>query len=430
MKNPNKISFISGLIALALIVVACGNSKSLKTDTMTQQVSKTVEENLPDINNYPIVGTNQTTFFDNTSETIKQESGDDFYGQNANYPGNEPKYVDNGDGTVTDMVTGLMWQQSFDHNGDGDINVNDKLSYSEILKLAENGVSFAGYDDWRLPTIKEMYSLILYSGRDIAPESRSEDNLIPFIDNNTFAFAYGDVEARERLIDMQCATTTTYVSKEVEQLVFGVNFADGRIKGYGLRSPHGPGEKQFNYLLVRGNTNYGKNDFVDNNDGTITDEATGLMWMKDDNGEAILWQDALKYAEGKEFAGYSDWRLPDAKELQSIVDYTHSPATTNSAAIDPIFNTSEITNEKGEKDFPWYYTSTTHASQIGGTNAVYVAFGRSLGNMNGNGWIDVHGAGSQRSDPKTGNPKDFAEGNGPQGDAIRIYNYVRLVRNI
>jgi hypothetical protein len=44
------------------------------------------------------------------------------------------------------------------------------------------------------------------------------------------------------------------------------------------------------------------------------------------------------------------------------------------------------------------------------------------------GWIDVHGAGAQRSDPKTGNPADFRNGFGPQGDAIRIFNYVRLVR--
>lgn len=46
------------------------------------------------------------------------------------------------------------------------------------------------------------------------------------------------------------------------------------------------------------------------------------------------------------------------------------------------------------------------------------------------GWIDVHGAGAQRSDAKTGNPANFPTGFGPQGDAIRIYNYVRLVRNI
>ena len=41
---------------------------------------------------------------------------------------------------------------------------------------------------------------------------------------------------------------------------------------------------------------------------------------------------------------------------------------------------------------------------------------------------DVHGAGAQRSDPKTGNAEDYPFGHGPQGDVIRIDNYVRLVR--
>ena len=44
-------------------------------------------------------------------------------------------------------------------------------------------------------------------------------------------------------------------------------------------------------------------------------------------------------------------------------------------------------------------------------------------------WQDVHGAGAQRSDPKTGSADDYPYGHGPQGDAIRIQNFVRLVRN-
>jgi hypothetical protein len=44
-------------------------------------------------------------------------------------------------------------------------------------------------------------------------------------------------------------------------------------------------------------------------------------------------------------------------------------------------------------------------------------------------WYDVHGAGAQRSDPKSGDSADWPTGNGPQGDAIRIYNMVRLVRD-
>jgi hypothetical protein len=59
--------------------------------------------------------------------------------------------------------------------------------------------------------------------------------------------------------------------------VFGVNFADGRIKGYpGDISPRGQPMKQF-VRYVRGNPEYGINDFADNGDGTITDTATGLM---------------------------------------------------------------------------------------------------------------------------------------------------------
>jgi hypothetical protein len=42
---------------------------------------------------------------------------------------------------------------------------------------------------------------------------------------------------------------------------------------------------------------------------------------------------------------------------------------------------------------------------------------------------DVHGAGAQRSDPKSGNPAMFPHGRGPQGDVIRIYNFVRCVRD-
>ena len=43
-------------------------------------------------------------------------------------------------------------------------------------------------------------------------------------------------------------------------------------------------------------------------------------------------------------------------------------------------------------------------------------------------YTDVHGAGAQRSDPKTGDPRNFPHGRGPQGDVIRILNYVRCVR--
>jgi len=400
---------------------------------------------------YPIVDTGQTHTYDNSGEITPPEEGAAFYGQDAQYDGNQPRYADNGDGTVTDLVTGLMWSSTPDLNGDGVINAEDKLTYDEAIASAKT-FYLAGYDDWRIPTIKELYSLIDFDGN--APTGVDGSDGTPFIDTDYFAFGYGDTSAGDRVIDAQFATSTRYVSTTMNgaETMFGVNFADGRIKGYPTGSTPGyPDGKTFYVLYVRGNANYGINDFVDNGDGTITDLATGLMWSKADSGTGMDWESALQWVQDKnaeDYLGHDDWRLPNAKELQSIVDYDRSPDTTDSAAIDPVFDATPIVNEGGQPDYPWYWTGTTHIEQTAGgmdTEAVYVAFGRALGWMGPAGapclnLLDVHGAGAQRSDPKSGSPTDYylgvscsddgpAYGRGPQGDVVRIDNFVRLVRD-
>ncbi len=68
--------------------------------------------------------------------------------------------------------------------------------------------------------------------------------------------------------------------------------------------------------------------FTDNGDGTVTDMVTNLTWQQEDDSIVRTWEEALIYCEGLELlAGQSDWRLPNIKELRSIVDNTtHSPA--------------------------------------------------------------------------------------------------------
>ena len=357
---------------------------------------------------YPIVDTGQTQAYG------------DYAGQDAHYLANAPSYTDNGDGTVTDNVTGLMWTK----------DPGEKMTYAQAVAHAPK-CTVGGHKDWRLPSIKELYSLIKLDGLDPDPMAEETGNLKPFIDNTVFEFQYGDPSKGERIIDSQFATSTKYVSTTMggNETMFGVNFADGRIKGYPIKSRRG--EKTFHVLYVRGNPDYGQNKFRDNGDGTVTDEATGLTWMEADSGKGMDWPAALEYAEGMEFAGHSDWRLPTAKELQSIVDYTRSPDTTGSAAINPIFEATPITNEGGKTDFAHYWSSSTHASTRSSDAATYFAFGRALGWMGPDGnkrLLDVHGAGSQRSDPKTGDASRFPYGRGPQGDVIRIDNMVRLVR--
>jgi hypothetical protein len=382
---------------------------------------------------YPVVDTAQTTCYDSSGAIACPAAGQPFYGQDAQITGNAPGYTANGDpstgsgqgGTVTDNVTGLTWTQSPDLEGDGDIDAADKLPYPDALAYCQ-ALSFAGHDDWRLPSIKELYSLMDFSGTD--PSGPGSPQSVPFIDTDYFAFAYGDESAGERIIDAQFASSTLYAGTVMNnrQAMFGLNLADGRIKGY-------PTTKDFYVLCTRGNPDYGTNTFVAHGNGTITDQATGLMWAQDDSGQGLNWEDALAYVaqmNAENYLGYSDWRLPNAKELQSLVDYSRSPDTTGSAALDPLFNATALTNEAGQTDYPFYWSSTTHVRADGsGTTAVYLAFGRGLGSMNGTTVIDVHGAGCQRSDPKDGDPADYPTwGFGPQGDVQRVFNYVRLVR--
>ncbi len=424
---------------------------------------------------YPIVDTDQTLFYDNSTTITAPKKGEPFYGQDAHHIGNTPSYTDNGDGTITDNVTGLLWQKEF-----------EVISYDEAMEKCKT-LTLGGKTGWRLPSIKEAYSLIMFSGVDAS--SRNMDsapqNAIPFLNTTYFSFKYGSNGTRA--IDTQMLSSTIYVgSSERQTLIFGVNMADGRIKAYPMRTREGG--KKFTIRLVHGNE-YGVNQFVDNKDKTITDLATSLMWQKEDSQKGMNWEEALKYVANmnkKKYLGYSDWRLPNAKELQSIVDYSRSPQTTSSAAIDPIFKISTIKNEQNQTDYPFFWSSTTHCSSgirsLAGA-AAYVCFGRGMGNMQqmmmgnqqngnpsgnrqgggnrefsgnrqggnnrgGNGsqrpqqtgransstsstnWIDVHGAGCQRSDPKSGSLEQYTTGRGPQGDAIRINNYIRLVRDL
>ncbi len=412
---------------------------------------------------YNIVNTGQAKCYDNRSETAPPKPGQPFFGQDAQFTGHPASYTLSADSlTVRDNVTGLTWQRSPDTDGDGSLNRRDKLTLTQAQALPAklNAAKFGGFDDWRLPTIKELYSLFDARGTDPSgPSNADTSGLTPFIDTKFFQFAYGNTSTGERVIDSQYASSTKYVGKGARGFdkLFGVNFADGRIKGYDLFMPGGGREKTFFVQCVRGNPSYGRNDFHDNGDGTITDRATGLIWSKADSGQGLNWQAALAWVQkqnAERLLNHDDWRLPSVKELQSIVDYTRSPDTSHSPAIEPVFTCTTITNAAHEADYPFYWSATTHGGLMGGGAAMYVAFGRAAGWMSpramaggppeqrggfGRGssqgneagdyhYVDVHGAGAQRSDPKAGDPAMFPHGRGPQSDVIRIYNHVRLVR--
>lgn len=367
---------------------------------------------------YAIVDTDVHDYSDSISTISAPTIGQAFYGQDAHYQGSQPSYTDNGDGTVTDNVTGLMWQQ----------DMGPKISYADALVKADT-MTLGGYSDWRFPTLKELFSLALYSGRCMGDQS-----VDLFIDDTYFVQPIGNTAAGEREIDAQTWSITQYSSTTMnnDSTVFGMNFIDGRVKGYPKYSP-GSGNTTPNTMyarMVRGNINYGTNNFVDNNDGTITDLATGLMWQQADDGISRNWEDALAYAENLSLAGHTDWRLPNIKELHSLVDYSRSPDATGSPAMDALFSLSSITFPNGQSDYPFIWSGTTLQDGPDPYSAgAYVSFGESLGMTNGN-FFDAHGAGAVRSDPKSGDPSGFPSYFGPQGDIQYVYNHVLSVRDV
>ena len=112
-----------------------------------------------------------------------------------------------------------------------------------------------------------------------------------------------------------------------------------------------PKSNGYSVRAVRGEQSGASNNFVDNTDGTVTDTATGLMWQQTTQTGLKSWESAIADCESLSLADYTDWRLPNRNELQSLVDYsTHSPAIDTSFFFD---------------QDPWlnyYWSSTTYTA--------------------------------------------------------------------
>lgn len=373
---------------------------------------------------YPVVDTMQERCFDLLGSTIDcPAEGEALYGQDAQYARLAASYTDKGDGTVLDNNTRLLWQQT---PQDERLQYHDALAYCDALELG-------GRSDWRVPSIKELYSLADNRGELLKPE---EGVPTPYIDTRVFDFEY---PKGPMAFAGQYWSSTLYIKGPVQngrnQAAFGFNFADGHIKAYGtgldfytggaatggLTTPDGrtPG----NYVrCVSGDEGvYGVNAFIDNGDGTVTDKATGLTWQQSDDGTRREWAEALAYCEALELGGHDDWALPDSKALQSIVDYRR----TGYPAIDEAY--FAISEDSETLDF---WTGTTFGDWKNYANVI--AFGKALSKSGDQTeYTDWHGAGAQRSSIKTIQGQEMTEDTTCSVNACdynRSDNLVRCVR--
>jgi hypothetical protein len=205
------------------------------------------------------VDTGQSKCYNNKEEVACPNSEESFSGQDAQFTNASPDYTKSSDGlTVKDNVTGLTWQQSYD---DG------TYYWAETQKVIDNlnKQNYGGYSDWRVPSIKELYSL--WNG----------SLGWPYIDTDYFSINYSSERELSHTIFWSTNKYTGVmgnISGETfgAELAFGVNFGTGHIKAYSISS----GPKHF-VRAVRGNPAYGVNLFQNNADGSVSDLATGLM---------------------------------------------------------------------------------------------------------------------------------------------------------
>src|SRR5206468_11819693 len=108
----------------------------------------------------PLPATGQTTCSDSTRYPYTSL----FRSQDGELREGAPlAYVDNGNGTVTDLNTGLVWEKLSD---DGTVHDKDNLyTWADAFTAhvaTLNGMSFAGHTDWRLPNVRELQAIVDY----------------------------------------------------------------------------------------------------------------------------------------------------------------------------------------------------------------------------------------------------------------------------
>jgi hypothetical protein len=117
--------------------------------------------------------------------------------------GKQPDYTLSDDGNIVyDNVTGLIWTQSTDLDDNGTVDADDELTQP-------NAVSYCteldyGFYQWRLPSIKELYSLMDFTGTDPSSDDTTDTTLLSsYLNDTIFVPGFGDISAGERIIDGQ-----------------------------------------------------------------------------------------------------------------------------------------------------------------------------------------------------------------------------------
>lgn len=239
--------------------------------------------------------TGQTKCF--TSNSIincNSSSIGDFYGQDAHYAAQgtcipQKFKIDESvseEKTVFDENFGLEWQQA---------TPTEQYSWDNAVTYCEN-LNYGGHDDWRLPTLQELLSIVDNSKY----QPSIDETYFPNTPKSDFWSSYNHVNSG---------------------YAWRVDFENGVVGETGKNN-------KYYVRCVRGDILPNSTFEIStvNGDIVVKDLKTGLIWQK--KYADYTWKSALKYCENSTYAGYTDWRLPNKNELASLVNYEeYNPAS-------------------------------------------------------------------------------------------------------
>lgn len=244
----------------------------------------------------------------------------------------DPRFTDNGDGTVTDQLTGLVWLQDADRFGE--VTWEQALEKAKFLAAGDHGLDDGSRPgDWRLPNIRELRSLLDYS---------QVDPMIPA--GHPFANVQSAIYWSSTTL-ASAPTLAWMTTMGIGPAVFDLKFNSCRmwpVRGTGRVARTGQDQCWDSHgqpIACGGSGQDGEiragvapptPRFVVNGDGTVLDKLTGLMWLETANPFGwCTWQEALDLCndlcDGRHGLGDGsrpgDWRLPNVLEFESLIDY-------------------------------------------------------------------------------------------------------------
>lgn len=276
--------------------------------------------------------TGQTNCYNDTVQSVCPTNGQDFYGQDVQYyllgKCNQRSYTlfeIATDEIIVDDATGLQWQRELPESYSG-CTVGEpaglRCKWEEAVNYCET-LNYGGYEDWRLPSINELASITNYGKNN------------PSIDLSVFP----------NIPSWPLWSTSVYYHDS--DYAWNVWFEDG-VSSANIKT------SSYYVKCVRGETFPSKifTEFTLAGKVVFSDSTTNLVWTKE-IVSGKTWKDALSYCETLDYAGYTDWRLPNIYELRTLINNEKANPASDYSELNTDYSFWSSTTSVDNKNEAW-----------------------------------------------------------------------------